>query len=67
MNDGKKHLNFSEFGSYSEKKAKHKFEEIEDAMTNGWMPIESYTFVHRDAKLTAEEYKAMATWARELK
>ena len=67
VNDGKKHLNFSEYGVYPEKKAKHKFEEIEDAATNGWMPLESYTWIHRDAKLTPEQSKALAEWAGKLK
>ena len=67
VNDGKRHLNFSEFGSYPEKKAKHKFEEMEDAMTNGWMPLESYLLIHQEAKLTPEQYKSMAQWAGALK
>jgi hypothetical protein len=67
VNDGKKHLNFSEFGSYPEKKAKHKFEELEEAMTDGWMPLETYTFIHQDAKLSPEQYKTVAQWAAALK
>lgn len=67
VNDGKRHLNFSEFASYPEKKAKHKFEEIEDAMTNGWMPLKPYTLAHSEARLSPEQYKAMALWAGALK
>jgi hypothetical protein len=67
VNDGKRHLNFSEYGTYAEKKAKHKFEEIEDAATNGWMPMESYLWMHPEAKLTAEQSKAIAQWAGALK
>lgn len=67
INDGKKHLNFSEYGTYPEKKAKHKFEEIEDAASNGWMPLGSYVWIHKDAQLTSEQAKAMADWAGSLK
>jgi hypothetical protein len=67
VNEGKHHLNFSEFGTYPEKKAKHKFEEIEDAASNGWMPLDSYLWIHRDAKLTVEQSKAIAMWAGGLK
>jgi hypothetical protein len=67
VNEGKEHLNFSEFGAYSEKKAKHKFEEIEESMNTGWMPLESYLIIHRDAKLTTEQADAMRTWAAALK
>ncbi|MBS1976078.1 MAG: heme-binding domain-containing protein [Bacteroidetes bacterium] len=67
VNDAKRHLNFSEFGSYEEKKAKHKFEEIEDAASNGWMPLGSYLLIHSDARLTPEQSKAIAEWAGALK
>jgi hypothetical protein len=67
VNDGKRHLNFEEFGSYPEKKAKHKFEEIEDAVTEGWMPLKSYLILHADAKLTPDQAKTVAEWAGSLK
>ncbi len=67
VSDGKRHLNFSEFGTYSESKAKDKFGEIEDAMTDQWMPLSSYTLIHQDAKLTQEQYKGLAQWASALK
>jgi hypothetical protein len=67
INDGKKHLNFSEYATYPEKKARHKFEEIEDAASNGWMPLGSYLWIHKDAQLTSEQAKAMADWAGSLK
>ncbi len=67
INDGKRHLNFSEYGTYAEKKAKHKFEEIEDAATNGWMPMESYLWMHPETKLTPDQSKAIAQWAGALK
>jgi hypothetical protein len=67
INDAKHHLNFSEFGSYSEKKAKSKFEDIEDAATNRWMPLGSYVWLHPDTKLTPEQSKVLASWAAGLK
>ena len=67
VNEGKRELNFSEFGSYPEKKAKHKFEEIEEMVNEGEMPLTSYTLIHGDAKLTAEQSSALASWAGALK
>ena len=67
INDGKRHLNFSEFATYTDKRAKDKFEEIEDAATNGWMPLSSYTWLHEGTKLTPAQGKALATWAAGLK
>src|ERR1700759_2095677 len=48
VNDGKKHLNFSEFGTYKPKKQDHKLEECEDEVKEGEMPLDSYTWVHKD-------------------
>jgi Haem-binding domain len=67
VSDGKRHLNFSEFGKYTDKKAKKKFEDIEDAATNGWMPLDSYVWLHQDTKLNADQVKALARWAGALK
>ncbi len=67
IEDGKKHLNFSEFGTYAAKKANHKLEEVEEAVTDGWMPLDSYLWVHHEARLTPEQARAVATWARQLR
>jgi len=67
VNQGKRELNFSEFGSYDQKKAKHKFDEIEEMVREGEMPLASYTLIHVEAKLTAEESATIASWASALK
>lgn len=59
----KEELNFSEFTTYSPKKARHKLEEVADAVTEGWMPLKSYLWGHPDAKLSPEEAKLIADWA----
>lgn len=67
VNEGKGELNFSEFGTYEQKKAKHKFEEIEEVVGEGEMPLSSYTLIHRDTKLTPEQSSTIAAWASALK
>lgn len=67
VNDGKRHLNFSEYASYSDKRAKHKFEEIADEIREGGMPLGTYTFLHHDAVLSAEQTKTLIDWAESLK
>jgi len=67
VNDGKRHLNFDEFAVLTEKKAKHEFEEIEDAAVNGWMPLDPYVWIHADARLNPEQAKTVADWANSLK
>jgi len=65
VNDGKKHLNFSEFGTYAPEKQHHKFEEIKEAVTEGWMPLESYTWIHKTSVLSKEQSAAIAKWCDE--
>jgi hypothetical protein len=60
---GKKHLNFNEFLSYRLRKQYHKMEECIDMVKEKEMPLESYTIVHRDAKLTDEQRVAFVKWA----
>lgn len=63
IDDGKKHLNFDEFLTYSLKKQDHKLEELIESQTDQWMPLESYTLIHKDAHLTDEQRKSLITWA----
>lgn len=63
---GRDHLNFSEWGTFEEKKANHKLEECVEMMDEGWMPLGSYTWIHRDAKLSDEEFKKMSDWFKTL-
>lgn len=67
VNEGKEELNFSEFGTYSAKKAAHKLEETAEMVEEKEMPLESYTWIHKDAKLSADEIKLVADWANALK
>lgn len=66
IKEGKEHLNFSEFRTYDVEKATHKLEEIAEEITEGSMPLESYTWIHRDAKVMPEETKAINDWIQSL-
>ena len=65
VQEGKGELNFNEFATYSPKKARHKMEEVGKAVTEGWMPLDSYLWIHHNAKLSSEEAKLLATGQRE--
>ena len=41
----------------------HKMEEIAEQVKEGEMPLDSYTWIHKDAKLTEEEKKELISWA----
>lgn len=52
IDHGKKHLNFSEFGTYAAKKQSHKMEECYEMIEKDEMPLSSYTIIHKDAVLS---------------
>ncbi len=64
--DGKRHLNFSEFGNYSKFRQAKKLGETAEEVEKGDMPLDSYTWIHKDAILSAEEKNRLTTWARQL-
>jgi len=64
--DARRHLNFSEFGTYPAKRAAKKAEEIADNVAHREMPLKSYTWMHPEARLTPEEIKLVTEWAEKL-
>ena len=66
IEDGKKHLDFSEFKTYTDKKANHKLEELSEMVVDGLMPIESYLWMHRNAKVSSEEVSMINNWIQSL-
>jgi hypothetical protein len=64
---GKKHLNFSEFGSYTKDQAIRKLAEIDDAMKTDRMPLKSYKWYNKDADLNVQQRNAISKWALQLR
>jgi hypothetical protein len=63
VNEGKKELDFSEFGKYTPKKQHHKMEEVIEQVRDGHMPLNSYLWIHDEAKLSKEEKEWLLIWA----
>lgn len=63
IKDGKKDLNFNEFGDYSNRRQLSKLKAIGSSVKDGSMPISSYTLLHQDAKLSGKEKALVITWA----
>ncbi len=59
VNEGRKELNISEFGTYEPKKQQHKLEEACDQVKQGEMPMWIYTIQHADAKLQPGDVEAI--------
>lgn len=64
IQDGKKDLNFDMFTSYNLRRQYHKMEEVIEMVKEKEMPLDSYTWIHKDAKLTDEERITLTTWAQ---
>jgi len=62
VEEGKRELNFDEFATYSLRKQYHKLEETNGIVKDGEMPLSSYTWIHKEAKLTEGEKIAIANW-----
>ena len=66
VEEGKEHLNFSDWNNYSIKKKLHKLDEIIEEIDEHEMPLGSYTLIHRNAKLKEESSKLLINWSKEL-
>lgn len=64
VNDGKKHLNFSTLGSKPAWLQFHKMEEVQEMIEQNEMPLNSYTWIHGDAKLSPAQKEAIITWSK---
>lgn len=64
VEEGKEELNFSEFKSMKQKGQLHKLHETIEMIEDNKMPLESYTWIHSDAKLTPEEKELVIEWAK---
>lgn len=65
VDEGKEELNFSEFKSMPQKAQLHKLHETIEMIEDNEMPLESYTWIHSDAKLTPEEKELVINWAKD--
>jgi hypothetical protein len=63
VRDGKKHLNLDEYTHRNLRYQYHKLEEIAEQVKDGEMPLESYTLMHKAAKLSEQEKNTIISWA----
>jgi hypothetical protein len=64
VNDGRRELNMSEFGTYNAKRQQRKLEEACQQVTKGEMPMWSYTVMHPQAKLQPGDVEAICSLAK---
>lgn len=63
VKEGKRKFNLDEFTTYTLKRQDHKLEELIESQEDHWMPLDSYTWIHRDAALTDAQRKVLVDWA----
>ncbi len=63
INEARDELNFSTWGTFTEKRKDHKLEEIGEMIEEGEMPLGSYLLMHGEAKLDEEQAEKLINWA----
>ena len=66
ITEGKKELNFSEYGKRTLPKQAKKLKKIAREVKEGGMPLDSYTWIHKDAALTDHEKQMIIDWSTTL-
>lgn len=64
VHEGKEHLNFSEFKTYSPKKAADQFEELEEVTEEGSMPLKAYLILNPEKELTEGDKRMILEWLK---
>jgi hypothetical protein len=62
VNEGREHLNFSEWDKYDEKKRTKILEEIMEEVEKRKMPLSNYIITHPDAKLDNSRIAQLKQW-----
>jgi hypothetical protein len=65
VQEGRKHLNFSEWGKYTKSKRVLKLGQIYEQVSKNEMPISKYLYMHPDAKLTAADRDSITSWTEQ--
>ena len=65
VNDGRAHMNFSEWDSYDTQKQAKLRKEIPEEIEKGDMPPFRYLIIHTKAKLTQADIQIIKKWAQE--
>jgi hypothetical protein len=67
VKEGKAELNFNEWDSLSSRRKASKLKSIISQIENDEMPLDSYTFIHRDAVFSETEKQDVVKFLMELK
>lgn len=63
VKEAREHLNFSQWDQYDDKQIRKIKEEIVDEVAKKAMPLKIYLAMHRDAKVSDEDFQIIKRWA----
>ncbi|MFK7900534.1 MAG: heme-binding domain-containing protein [Cyclobacteriaceae bacterium] len=66
IEEGREHLNFSDWGTYSEREQDHKLEECIEEIEEDEMPLKAYTWLHSSANLNSEDKEKLISFFKSL-
>ena len=64
VSDGRRHLNFSEWSSYTTVQQQRKLSQICQEVSDGGMPLRQYTWIHRKTPLDQQQRDAVCQWTK---
>jgi hypothetical protein len=64
VSNGRRHMNFSEWGTYPDYKQKDLLSEMCKLVTDHGMPPFSYALTHRSARLTESDEQSICSWTK---
>jgi len=64
VNEGKEHLNFSEWTAYNKNQKSHILKDLEEELEDHEMPLKSYLIIHKDAEMTQNQYETLLNWVK---
>jgi len=64
VNEGKEHLNFSEWTAYNKNQKSHIIKDLEEVLEDIEMPLKSYLILHKDAEMTQKQYETLLNWVK---
>ena len=65
VNDGRKDLSLSDWGTYDPKKKARKLQKICEEVKTGGMPLRSYLLLHPAARLSDSDRQTLCDWTRQ--
>ena len=64
VNEGRRHVNFSDWGMYSPERQQEKLTDICNEVKDGGMPLRQYTWMHKGTALDQQQRDAICAWTK---